>query len=84
MAPLLLSVPEAARVLSCGRTNVYHMISTGQLESVKLGGLRRIPAAAVEAYVARLRAVARVEEITDPCATGCPDPARHAEGGHDV
>ena len=20
----------------------------------------------------------------DPCAAGCPDPARHAEGGHDV
>lgn len=20
----------------------------------------------------------------DPCAAGCPDPAAHAEGGHDV
>lgn len=63
-APLLLSVPEVARMLSCGRTNVYHLMSTGALESVKLGGLRRVPAAAVEAYVARLRAAAKVEEVT--------------------
>lgn len=21
---------------------------------------------------------------TNPCIDGCPDPARHAEGGHDV
>ncbi|MFF0729731.1 excisionase family DNA-binding protein [Streptomyces sp. NPDC004134] len=52
----LLSVEEAARRLGIGRTVCYRLISTGELESVTVGRLRRVPADAIPEYVARLRA----------------------------
>lgn len=58
----LLTVEEAARRLSIGRTVCYRLIRTGELESVTPAGtrLRRVPADAVPAYVAHLRATSRV------------------------
>lgn len=52
----LLSVPEACRLLGVGRTFLYDLMRTGQLEYVKAGRLRRVPADALAAYVAGLRA----------------------------
>jgi excisionase family DNA binding protein len=52
---LLLTVEEAARRLRIGRTLVYQLISSGELESVKVGRLRRVPAECLPAYVATLR-----------------------------
>jgi excisionase family DNA binding protein len=52
---LLLTVEEAARRLRIGRTLVYQLISSGKLESVKVGRLRRVPAECLPAYVATLR-----------------------------
>lgn len=52
---LLLTVEEAARRLRLGRTLVYRLISSGQLESVTVGRLRRIPAECLAEYVATLR-----------------------------
>lgn len=52
---VLLTVEEAARRLSIGRTYCYSLISSGELESVPVGRLRRVPAQAVHDYVARLR-----------------------------
>jgi excisionase family DNA binding protein len=40
---------------------VYELISSGQLETVKLGRLRRVPVAALDALVERLRAAARID-----------------------
>jgi excisionase family DNA binding protein len=57
--PLLLSVSEVADRLGCGRTLVYELIGAGALEAVKLGRLRRVPTAALEDLVDRLRATAR-------------------------
>jgi excisionase family DNA binding protein len=51
----LLTVEEAARRLGIGRTVCYRLISSGELESVTVGRLRKIPADAVPEYVARLR-----------------------------
>ncbi|WP_326712233.1 excisionase family DNA-binding protein [Streptomyces sp. NBC_01474] len=56
---VLLTVEEAARRLSIGRTTCYGLIRTGELESVPVGTLRRIPADAPAAYVARRRAAHR-------------------------
>ena len=53
---LLLTVTEVAERLGCGRTFVYELISSGELETVKLGRLRRVPVAALDALVERLRA----------------------------
>ncbi|MEU9132816.1 helix-turn-helix domain-containing protein [Kitasatospora sp. NPDC048540] len=51
----LLDVAEAARRLRIGRTTAYALIASGELESVTVGRLRRVPPAAVGEYVARLR-----------------------------
>jgi excisionase family DNA binding protein len=52
---LLLTVEQAAERLQLGRTTVYALISSGELESVTVGRLRRIPAEALPEYVSRLR-----------------------------
>ncbi|MFF6775803.1 excisionase family DNA-binding protein [Streptomyces sp. NPDC012637] len=52
---VLLTVEEAARRLRVGRTTCFRLIRTGKLESLMVGGLRRVPADAPAAYVARLR-----------------------------
>ncbi|MGW7354209.1 excisionase family DNA-binding protein [Streptomyces sp. NPDC054784] len=52
---VLLKVEEAARRLRIGRTTCFTLIRTGQLESILVGGLRRVPVDAVPEYVTRLR-----------------------------
>ncbi|MFD5317886.1 excisionase family DNA-binding protein [Streptomyces sp. NPDC127098] len=56
---MLLTVEEAARRLSIGRTTCFALIGSGELESVPVGRLRRVPADAVRDYVTRLRATNR-------------------------
>lgn len=51
MAEVLLTVPEAAKRLSIGRTMVYELIARRELVSVKVGRARRIPVAALELWV---------------------------------
>jgi excisionase family DNA binding protein len=51
---LLLTVEAAAELLSLGRTTVYELVSTGELESVKIGRSRRVPYDALRRYVDRL------------------------------
>lgn len=55
-SPLLLTPERAAERLEIGRTKVFELIAAGELESVKIGRARRIPAVALAAYVDRLRA----------------------------
>jgi len=52
---LLLTVEQAAGRLNVGSSTAYALILSGQLESVSVGRLRRIPADAVEAFVDSLR-----------------------------
>lgn len=51
----LLTVPQAAALLSIGRTMAYELIATGELEVVHIGRAARVPVAAIEDYVTRLR-----------------------------
>ncbi|GIG30815.1 helix-turn-helix domain-containing protein [Cellulomonas marina] len=53
---LLLTVVEAARRLGIGRTLMYDLLAAGEITSVHVGRLHKIPVAALEAYVARLTA----------------------------
>jgi excisionase family DNA binding protein len=53
---LLLRPEEAAAELRIGRTKLYELMAAGVIESVRIGACRRVPWAAVEDYVARLRA----------------------------
>ena len=50
---LVVDIPEAARILGCGRTLLYKLIKAGQLPFVKVGHLTKIPYAALEEFVAR-------------------------------
>jgi excisionase family DNA binding protein len=52
---LLLTVSEAARRLGIGRSLLYQLLTTGEIESIHVGRLRRIPADALVAYVERQR-----------------------------
>ncbi len=54
---LLLRPEEAAAVLSISRTALFGLLSTKEIFSVKIRGARRIPMAALEEYVQRLRAL---------------------------
>ncbi|MCC8247410.1 helix-turn-helix domain-containing protein [Saccharothrix luteola] len=52
----LLSVEDAARALSIGRTTMFNLIKTGEIASVQIGRLRRIPTTALTDYTTRLTA----------------------------
>lgn len=52
---LVLTIEEAAERLGIGRTLMYALVSAGEVESVRIGRLRRVPTDALDAYVMRLR-----------------------------
>lgn len=47
----LLTIPEVAFMLGCGRTLVYELIGSRQLPIVKIGRLTRVPVEAVDDFV---------------------------------
>lgn len=51
---LLVSVEEAAQMLSIGRSLVYKLVMSKQVLSVKIGRNRRIPVFALEAFIVQL------------------------------
>ncbi len=51
---LLLRVEDAAARLSISRAQVYRLIGSGQLTSVKVGSSRRVPVTALEDFVSKL------------------------------
>jgi excisionase family DNA binding protein len=51
---VVYTVEEVAQVLKISRWKIFDLIRTNQLRSVKIGGLRRIPHAAIDDYIARL------------------------------
>lgn len=56
-SPVLLHrIEDAARILGIGRSNLYKLMDSGEVESIKIGKSRRITQAALERYVARLEA----------------------------
>jgi excisionase family DNA binding protein len=61
---LMYRVPEAVEQTGIGRSTLYELMRTGELESVKVGRSRLIPADALETFVARLRS----EGVTDAVA----------------
>jgi excisionase family DNA binding protein len=58
MDKLLLTPTEAATALGIGRSKVYELMQTGQLESVHIGACRRVPAEAVHSFLLQLRGTA--------------------------
>jgi excisionase family DNA binding protein len=52
---LLLTIVEAARVLSIGRTTMYELVGAGEIEVVHIGRSARVPVGALHEYVERRR-----------------------------
>jgi len=52
---LLLTVVEAAHRLGIGRTLMYELLGSGQIRSVHVGRLRKVPAEALANFVERCR-----------------------------
>jgi excisionase family DNA binding protein len=50
---ILYRAEEAAELMSLSRTAVYGLIRSGDLDAIKVGRRRRIPASSIEAYVTR-------------------------------
>ncbi|TMG06633.1 MAG: helix-turn-helix domain-containing protein [Chloroflexi bacterium] len=51
---LLLTVEQAQRRLAIGRSHLYQLLGRGELKSVRIGGSRRIPVAALDRYIERM------------------------------
>ncbi|MCZ3389989.1 MAG: helix-turn-helix domain-containing protein [Actinomycetia bacterium] len=52
---MLLTVVEAAHRLEISRSLLYELIASGEVDSIHVGRLRRIPADALTDYVNRQR-----------------------------
>ncbi len=53
---LLLTMIDAARVLSIRRTTMYELVDTGEIDVVHIGRSVRVPVDALHAFVERRRA----------------------------
>lgn len=51
---VMFTAEEAAEQLGIGRTMMYRLLRNGDIESVRIGRLRRVPASAIQDYAARL------------------------------
>ncbi|SOD71657.1 excisionase family DNA binding protein [Jatrophihabitans sp. GAS493] len=56
---LLLSIEQAAQRLGVGRSLMYALVAAGEVESVRIGRLRRVPNDALATYVSQLRKTAQ-------------------------
>jgi excisionase family DNA binding protein len=56
---LLLNVKEAGALLGVSRSRVFRLIGSGELESIRIGGLRKIPTQSAYDIVERKLAEAR-------------------------
>ena len=52
---LLLTVVEAARRLEISRSLLYELMARDEIQSIRVGRLRRVPAEALTEYVNRQR-----------------------------
>jgi excisionase family DNA binding protein len=52
---LVYSVEEAAKILGISRTFMFQLITTGQIDSFKIGSRRKIHRDAINRYLDRLR-----------------------------
>ena len=58
--------PEsAAKKLDIGRTSIFGLIASGELETIKIGRSRLIPAAALDRFISRL--IAAQSSGTEGC-----------------
>ena len=52
----LLTITEACDAIGCGRTRLYELINSGEIQTVRMGGRRLIPYAALKDFADNLQA----------------------------
>jgi excisionase family DNA binding protein len=52
--PLAFTVKQVGEILSCSRSQVYVLIGSGELASVKIGGARRVTQNQLLRYIRRI------------------------------
>lgn len=60
--PLLVTVPEAARLLGVGRTTIYGLLGTGRLVGTSIGRRRLVTMASIEALACCPSALGRTSQ----------------------
>jgi excisionase family DNA binding protein len=50
MEPLNVTIPEATRILGCGRSKLYELIAERRIEACKLGARTLIRVASLKAF----------------------------------
>jgi hypothetical protein len=56
LEPICVNVPETQRLLGgAGRSRVYELLATREIESIKIGRSRKVLLESLRAYVARQR-----------------------------
>lgn len=50
-APRFLRPEDVARILNIGRTSAYALLRSGELRSIQVGRLRRVPVEALQDFV---------------------------------
>ena len=55
--PICVRINDAARMIGVGRTKLYELISSGELETVKIGKATRVTTASLYKLVERRRAL---------------------------
>jgi excisionase family DNA binding protein len=53
--PLVLTIEQAAQRLEIGRSLMFALIKTGEIEFIRIGRLNRIPYDSLVEYIQRLR-----------------------------
>jgi len=51
--PLTVRIPAAVRMTGIGRSKLYELIASGDIEIVKIGSATLIPVASLQALIAR-------------------------------
>lgn len=49
--PFAVSIPEAARLIGCGRSTLYQLLKTKEIPLMKLGKRSLVPVAALRKFV---------------------------------
>ena len=57
---LLHSPGESAELLGVSRSQMFELIARGEIESFKIGRLRKVPREAIDAFIERHRTAAQV------------------------
>lgn len=53
--PIAVRIPQAARILGIGRSTLYQFISSGEIETIKVGRSTLIPTISLRQFVERRR-----------------------------